>query len=162
MAEPAREPILPASYPLFEGSTVLVVEDQGDSLDMMRQMLEALGIRVLAAEDGRQALTLLEEEAPDLILCDLLMPRVDGFTLVERLRSDPHRRATPAIAVSGLGYDSDYQRTWAAGFDGHLVKPIDIDTVIETLRRYLPPGGRRASRRSDARAPGRKTGRARK
>jgi len=161
MAEPATKPTDPASYRLFEGSTVLVVEDQGDSRDMMRQMLEALGLRVFVAEDGQQALGLLEEEAPDLILCDLLMPRIDGFTLVERLRSDPRRRATPVVAVTGLGYDSDYQRTWVAGFDGHLVKPIDIEIVIETLRRYLPSGARRALRGSEARASGRTKGRAR-
>lgn len=161
MAEPAPKPTDPASDRLFDGSTVLVVEDQGDSRDMMRQMLEALGLRVFVAEDGRQALGLLEED-PDLILCDLLMPRIDGFTLVARLRSDPRWRATPVVAVTGLGYDSDYQRTWEAGFDGHLVKPIDIEIVIETLRRHLPSGARRAPRGSEARASGRTKGRARK
>jgi two-component system, sensor histidine kinase len=89
-------------------------------------------------------------------------PRTDGFTFVERLRGDPRWRATPVVAVTGLGYDSDYQRTWEAGFDGHLVKPIDIEMVIEALRRYLPSKARRAPSSGLRRASGRRPGRGRK
>lgn len=126
---------LPAS---FTGATVLVIEDHADSREMMRQMLEALGVRVVLAADGQQALSLLDDEDPDLIFCDLLMPWVDGFMFIERLRSHPHWKAKRIVAVTGLGYESDYQKTWEAGFDGHLLKPIEIETLIETLSRHLP------------------------
>jgi CheY-like chemotaxis protein len=132
----------------FAGATVLVIEDHADSREMMRQMLEALGVRVVLAADGQQALSLFGAEDPDLIFCDLLMPWVDGYMFIERLRSYPHWKTKRIVAVTGLGYESDYQKTWEAGFDGHLLKPIAIETLIETLSRHLPSrdpaSGRRA------------------
>ncbi len=122
----------------FSGMTVLAIEDHADSREMMRQMLEALGIRPLLAEHGQQALAVLVHEQPDLILCDLLMPRMDGFTFIARVRSEPRWRNKRVVALTGLGYESDYQRTWQAGFDGHLVKPIDLEGLTEVLQRYLP------------------------
>jgi CheY-like chemotaxis protein len=116
---------------------------------MLRQMLEALGVHVVIAEDGQKALALFADEDPDLILCDLLMPWVDGFMFIQRLRSHPNWKTKRIVAVTGLGYESDYQRTWEAGFDGHLLKPIEIETLIETLHRHLPhrdpANGRRAN-----------------
>jgi CheY-like chemotaxis protein len=125
---------------------VLVVEDDPDSLEMLRQMLEALGLRVVLAADGEEALRLLPEPPPDLVLCDLMLPVVDGFRFVTRLRDDPGWRRTPVVAITGLGYDADYQRTWETGFDAHVVKPIDMDTLAHVLDRFLPPGRRIAQR----------------
>jgi CheY-like chemotaxis protein len=138
----------------FAGATVLVIEDHADSRELMRQMLEALGVRVVLAEDGQQALGLFGTEDPDLIFCDLLMPWVDGFMFIERLRSYPHWKTKRIVAVTGLGFESDYQRTWEAGFDGHLLKPIAIETLIETLSRHLPRRDPANGRRNDpARRP---------
>jgi two-component system CheB/CheR fusion protein len=136
-----------SAAPRFAGFTVLVVEDHADSRAMLRQMLEALGARVLVAEDGQQALGLMAEDQADLILCDLLMPWMDGFTLIQRLRAVPRWRNARIIALTGLGYESDYQRTWEAGFDGHIVKPVDFETLSEALERYLPRPPRRAAGR---------------
>src|SRR5262245_55300756 len=127
--------------------TVLVVEDDPDSLEMLRRMLEALGVRAILAEDGEVALRLLSGVPVDLVLCDLMLPGVDGFRFVTRLRDDPHWQRTPIVAVTGLGYDADYQRTWETGFDAHIVKPIDMDTLTHVLNRYLP-ASRRAARRN--------------
>jgi CheY-like chemotaxis protein len=130
--------------------TVLVVEDDPDSLEMLRQMLEALGFRAVLAADGEVALRLFPSVRPDLVLCDLMLPLVDGFTLVTRLRADPRWRRTPVVAVTGLGYESDYARTWETGFDGHVVKPIDMDTLATVLERYQPRR-RQATRRNPPR-----------
>jgi CheY-like chemotaxis protein len=130
--------------------TVLVVEDDPDSLEMLRRMLEALGVRTVLAEDGEVALRLFPSTRPDLVLCDLMLPLVDGFMFVNRLRADPRWRRTPVVAVTGLGYESDYERTWETGFDGHVVKPIDMDTLASVLERYLPRR-RRTTRRNPPR-----------
>jgi two-component system, cell cycle response regulator len=123
--------------PRFAGRTVLVVEDELDSREMMSQMLEALGVHVVLAEDACRALEAVTREVPDLILCDLRMATLDGFGLIRRLREDPRLSGKPIVAVTALGSASDYQRTWEAGFDGHFVKPVDFDAVAELLGRYL-------------------------
>jgi two-component system, sensor histidine kinase len=133
--------------------TVLVVEDNEDSLEMMRRMLEALGARVVLAPDGEVALRLLSGTPPDLVLCDLMLPLVDGFRVVSRMRSDPRWKRTPVVAVTGRGYESDYEQTWETGFDGHIVKPIDMDTLAHVLERYLPRRRQTARRSRGATGP---------
>jgi CheY-like chemotaxis protein len=99
-------------------------------------MVEALGARAILAEDGRAALALVPTASPDLIFCDLLMPRMDGFTFFKRVRAIGLRREPPpVVAVSVLGSLADVQRTWAAGFSGHLVKPIDFDRIRDWVAR---------------------------
>src|SRR5260221_639729 len=109
----------------LRGVTVLVVEDHPDSRDMLRQVVESFGASVAVAADGRQALRVTSWIKPDLILCDLRMPVIDGFGFIDRLRHDPNLSRTAVLAVTALGSDADIKRTWEVGFDGHLVKPID-------------------------------------
>ena len=82
-------------------------------------------------------LTLARQHPPDVIFCDLRMPGMDGFAFLERLRSDPELRRSRVIAVSGLASEDDVRRTWQAGFDGHLVKPIIYDGLLAQLKRTL-------------------------
>jgi len=126
----------------IQGVVALVIEDHADSREMLRQMLEALGARAIVAEDGRDALRLLTAETPDVILCDLLMPELDGFGFIRELRTRPPWRAVPVLAVTALGSDTDYRRTWEAGFAGHLTKPIQasqLEAVIEAVVRASRP-----------------------
>ena len=122
------------SRPL-QGATVLVVDDHEDSRNLLRQMVEWFGARVHTARSGQVALACLEKETPDLLLLDLRMPGMDGFTVFRRLRADPRFSKLRAIAVTALGSDDDVMRTWEAGFDGHLVKPIDFETLAHALNR---------------------------
>ncbi len=127
--------------PRLDGVTVLAVDDDPDARAITQQMLEPLGARVLVARHGDEALRILAREQPHVILCDLLMPRMDGFELIRRLRRDPGRAALPVIAVTVLGRDTDYYRTWEAGFDGHLSKPIDyaeLAWVVHIIMRRRP------------------------
>ncbi len=124
-------------FPLWKGVTVLVVEDHADSRDVLRQILRSLGARVLLAIHGEEALRLVTKDPPDLILCDLIMPVMDGFAFLKRLRQLPAVARTPVVAVTALGASGDLQETWEAGFDGHLTKPIDYETVAGTLERVL-------------------------
>ena len=127
----------PPPLQFWKGVTVLVVEDHPDSRDVLGKLLRSVGARPLLARDGRDALVQLEKETPDLVLCDLLMPRMDGFAFLELLRRDPIHGKLPVVAVTALGADADLHRTWAAGFDGHLTKPIDYDSILALLNRVL-------------------------
>jgi two-component system CheB/CheR fusion protein len=123
--------------PRFEGVTVLVVEDHADSRHALRQMLEAVGIDVVEAADAALALRLLRERHADLVFCDLMLPGLDGFTFMERVRTDPKLRHLRVVAITGLTSHQDLMRAWKAGFDGYLTKPIDYGTVVATLRRVF-------------------------
>lgn len=116
------------------GLSVLVVEDSADALESLRLMLELLGAKVSVARDGREALDMmLQGPSPDVVLCDLLMPRMDGFEFIRELdgpRSPPH---PPVIAVSGLASETSRERTRQAGFEGHLKKPYDEAAIIAAV-----------------------------
>lgn len=113
----------------------MVIDDDADSRELLRQMVESLGARVILAQDGQDALTRLATMSPDLIFCDLRMPRMDGFTFLRRVRQTPQPGPLPVVAVTVLGSPADVQRTWASGFDGHLVKPIEYEQIREWLAR---------------------------
>jgi CheY-like chemotaxis protein len=91
------------------------VDDDVDARLITQQILEPLGARVLVASDGPEALRLVDRVIPDVILCDLLMPDMDGFEVARRLRRDPRTARLPIIAVTALDRDPDYYRTWEAG-----------------------------------------------
>jgi len=124
------------------GLTIVVIEDHADSREMLRQIIESFGATVLVAEDGREALRTVAWVKPDLILCDLRMPNLDGFGFLETLRHHPTLSRTPVVAVTALGTTADIRRTWEAGFNGHLVKPIDYRMVASALERVFWAHGR--------------------
>jgi CheY-like chemotaxis protein len=118
---------------------VLVVDDDRDIRYILRQWLENLGALVREANDGLDALAQVERSRPDLIICDVAMPRLDGCRVVERLKADPALARIPVIALTGLDAPDTVLRTLEAGFDGHLVKPITKDILAAQLDRYLKP-----------------------
>jgi two-component system, cell cycle response regulator DivK len=121
----------------LQGKRVLIVDDHHEDRVLLGRMIALYGAEVSEAEDGRAALRIAATAPPDLLLCDLRMPTLDGFELIERLRQDPRLARIATIAVSALGSQDDLNKTWLAGFDGHLVKPI-LPEVLEThLRRVF-------------------------
>jgi CheY-like chemotaxis protein len=120
--------------PLVRGLTILVVDDDEFVRDSTRLLLEDAGVRVLTARDGADALDQLAAHTPDLILSDIVMPRMDGYQLVERIRRDPARARLTVIAVSTLASPADRERMRQAGFDAHLGKPFDYASLRETFR----------------------------
>jgi CheY-like chemotaxis protein/anti-sigma regulatory factor (Ser/Thr protein kinase) len=110
----------PGKAPPFHDLTILLVEDTEDSLDATRIMLEVLGAEVLVARDGIEALDVMATSSPDLVLCDLRMPRMDGFEFLRELCRIQGRDHPPVVAVSGLVSQFDHQHTQAAGFEGWL------------------------------------------
>jgi CheY-like chemotaxis protein len=132
------------------GIRVLVVEDHADSRDALQLTLNWLGATVWLAGSGPEALTIAARESPDLVLCDLRLPGMDGFALLARLRALPAARPIRVVAVTGCGHEDDVKRTREAGFDGHLVKPLDFDRLVWVVaagaraatQTARPPGGR--------------------
>jgi CheY-like chemotaxis protein/anti-sigma regulatory factor (Ser/Thr protein kinase) len=121
----------------FAGLSILVVEDSEDALEFLRNQLELLGARVTGSPDGRGALNLVRSAPPDLVLCDLRMPRLDGYEFIHELLAGPEAAHPPVVAMSGFVSDSDRQRTRDAGFKAHLAKPFDEATLVRTVNSVL-------------------------
>jgi CheY-like chemotaxis protein len=128
---------MPTSPEGAPGVSVLVVDDDQDSRDTTVGMVEAFGGRARAARDGVEALELLPAVQPDLILCDLQMPRLDGFGFVRRLRHTRPFHRILTVAITGLSRPIDMAATREAGFDGHLVKPISLEIIARLLDRAV-------------------------
>lgn len=120
------------------GLSIVVVEDSQDALDFLGNLLELLGASVAAAQDGRVALNLIQASTPDLVLCDLRMPRMDGYEFLHELLHLPGGFQPPVVAMSGFVNDADRQRTREAGFKAHLAKPFDEATLLATVSSVLP------------------------
>jgi CheY-like chemotaxis protein len=138
----------------LEGMSILVVEDHADSRDMTRQSLQAEGARVWLAVNGRDALDVLRRiPAPDAVVCDVRMPGMDGLTLVHRLRADLRWRRLPIVALTAYGEHRDYLSTLTAGFDAHLVKPVDLVAIVAVVGRLVASARAARSTRRRARRP---------
>lgn len=120
---------------------VLVVDDHEDGLRTITLMLQSLGCQTCMARDGFVALDAAKSFRPDVVLMDLGMPRLNGFQAAERLRKEPWGQDVLLIAITGWGQDRDRQRTQAAGFDDHFVKPVDLELLRSCLeRKRVTPG----------------------
>jgi CheY-like chemotaxis protein len=122
-----------AALPPADGQAVLLVEDNQDGRVMMTIMLENHGYKVLAAEDGLSGLALAANEKPGVALVDIGLPGIDGFEVARRLRADPATRDMRLIALTGYGQANDRKMAFAAGFDAHLVKPVDLHRLVEAM-----------------------------
>lgn len=113
---------------------ILVIDDNESVLNALALILEHDGFKVTAAENGREALDLLDEIEPDLILLDLWMPEIDGWQFLIRLRQDGRFGEVPIVVMTADSRDIE------AGLrvDGFLRKPLDLDLLLESVKRHLP------------------------
>ena len=116
---------------------VLVIEDNRDNLELMRYLLGAFGHEALVAEDGSEGLAMARRERPDLILCDIHLPGMDGYAVVGELKRDSALACTPVVAVTAMAMIGDSERGLDAGFDGYIFKPIDPGNFVSQLRQFL-------------------------
>ena len=105
----------------------------------MMYLLQAFGYAAYAAEDGESGLEAAAELRPDLIICDIHLPGMDGFGVVQSLKADPNLQMTPVLAVTALAMVGDRDRVLAGGFDGYISKPIDPTTFAGLVERHLRP-----------------------
>ena len=120
------------------GLRVLVVDDDPDAREIVRELLVRSGVEVVTAASAHEALELMEAQPPQILLSDIAMPGQDGYALIRKVRSlPPHRGGTvPAIALSAYTREEDRRRSLASGFQGHLGKPVDPAELIGTLARW--------------------------
>ncbi len=116
-------------------SRILVVDDHVDTARGMVQILELLGNDVVVAHDGRTAIETARRFAPDFVLLDIGLPELDGYQVAAALRDDKDLQNAVIIAVSGYGQEEDRRRSLSAGFDHHLVKPVDFETLVSLIAR---------------------------
>jgi len=127
-----------ASAAHLRDSTILVVDDNQQNLELLQAYLESLPCRIVAAHDGVEALELIDREPPDLILLDIMMPRMSGFEVCRKLKSDPSTRWIPILMVTALNELGDIERGVESGTDDFLTKPvkkIELLTRVKSLLR---------------------------
>jgi two-component system cell cycle response regulator len=127
---------------------IVIIEDNPANLELMCYLLNAFGHSVIAAKDGSEGLDAVRRESPELIVCDVQLPKIDGYEIARRLKADPTLKGIPLIAVSALAMVGDREKGLRAGFDGYIHKPIEPESFVQELERFL-----HAERRGETPAP---------
>ena len=124
---------LMAPYPL-----ILIADDYLDSRDGYAKFLKFNGLRVILAADGERALTLAADEKPDVVVVDLGLPRIDGWEVLRRLKTDPWTKGIRVIVLTGHASRESHERAQRAGCDLFLTKPCLPDELLAAIRTLLP------------------------
>ena len=118
-------------------ATILYVEDNLDNRTLVRRILTAEGYTLIEAANATQAMEILKTTRPDLILMDINMPDMDGYSLTTKIKETPRFESTPIIALTANVMRGDRDRSLEAGCDGYIQKPIDIDKLSDQIERFL-------------------------
>ena len=147
MGQPPSRGAGPRATGRLDGRSIVVVEDDDDTRTVLTFMLEAEGARVEAAGRGEEAVLLAARIRPDIVLCDIGLPDIDGKEVARRLRARQGLPAVRLIALTGYGQAEDVRQAIAAGFDAHITKPVNLDQLMallatrdEPLTGARPPG----------------------
>ncbi len=116
---------------------VLVVDDNPVSRELIREVLQSPQHRILEAEDGEEALEMVRQEEPDLVLLDIQLPVLDGFEVLRRIRGNPRFARLPVIALTAFAMREDCERALQLGFDEYITKPIDAASLRLRIRSLL-------------------------
>jgi DNA-binding response OmpR family regulator len=129
---------------MSDSRTILIIDDDADIRELLQMALEEWGYQVLSAADGNAGEALALSDRPDLIILDMMMPRISGFAVLQRLRQQ-HRLDVPVIMLSGI--ESDHQRAYAEflGADQFLMKPVRPLELLQNVRRLCPLAARDAA-----------------
>lgn len=109
--------------------TILVVDDNEINQELLVELLESWGYKVMQATSGPEALGICDSTSPDLVLLDLQMPGMDGYTVVKELQKENRRLACPIVAVTAFAMRGDQEKALACGFDAYLTKPLDFSML---------------------------------
>jgi CheY-like chemotaxis protein len=123
---------------------VLVVDDDPQVLRLMRVNLEMEGYDVVSAPDGAEALEAIINERPDVVVCDVMMPGIDGLTVLRNLRSNPRTSKIPFVVVSAKAQRSDVKAALDMGADRYITKPFDPQELLDAVEHLLDAGGGKA------------------
>ena len=118
--------------------TVLVVEDNDMNMQLVEYLLEEGGYNIVKAASGEEALTITGHgKKPDLILMDIHLPGMDGLSVVRTMKSDPHTKTIPILALTAHAMRGDKDRFLEAGCDGYISKPIDVKTFLSSIEQFI-------------------------
>jgi len=123
--------------PIEEKGTILYVEDNPDNRTLVRRILLSEDYKLIEATNASEALDLLKATQPDLILMDINMPDMDGYTLTAKIKTTPGLERIPILALTANVMRGDREKTLEAGCDGYIQKPIDFDLLINEVERFL-------------------------
>lgn len=121
----------------FSGLKILAIDDEVDSLDILTAILEQEGATLIAVASAAEAMEVLSQTTPDLIISDIGMPETDGYTLIEQIRDLPQGKNIPAIAFTAYANEIDRQYSLNAGYQKHLCKPIIIPELIAAITELI-------------------------
>ncbi|MDP5064630.1 MAG: response regulator [Haliea sp.] len=123
---------------MFEGIRILLVEDNEINCEMLARRLTRAGLSVITAADGQQALQMMASEQPALVLMDMNLPVLDGWSACRQARLDAHLKDIPIIALTAHAMETDRKSALAAGCDDYATKPIDFPELMAKIQRLLP------------------------
>jgi two-component system, cell cycle response regulator DivK len=118
---------------------LLIVEDNLDNMTLLQDVLRALDYEFRTAKDGEAGVALARTYRPDLILMDLSLPKMDGWTATRLLKADPEMKHVPVIALTAHAMRGDRERALAAGCDDYMTKPLNLREFAQKLREFMPP-----------------------
>lgn len=117
---------------------ILVIEDNPASLELMVYLLNHFGYTTITAIDGEVGLALVEKEVPDMIICDIQLPKLNGYEIAEKLSANHKFSDIPFIAVTAFSMVGDRDKILSFGFDCYISKPIDPELFVKEIEKYLP------------------------
>ena len=120
-----------------QSQTLLLIDDDPNLILLVKDYLEFNGYKVITASNGRDAMKILEQETPDLIVCDVMMPEMDGYTFVQGIRQNPRLDWLPVIFLSAKGQSQDRIRGLTQGADVYMVKPFEPDELVAQVKSTL-------------------------
>ena len=118
------------------GKTILIVEDEPRNMKLLRDLLQRFGYETIEAFDGEQGVKLSGEKMPNLILMDIMMPKMDGLEATRIIKANTKTKHIPIIALTSYAMKGDREKAIEAGCDGYIAKPIDIKEVLKTIETY--------------------------
>ncbi len=121
--------------------SILVVEDNDMNMQLVEYLLEEAGYHILKATSGEEALEIAERSSPSLVLMDIHLPGMDGFSVAREMKQRENTRSVPILALTAHAMRGDKDRFLEAGCDGYISKPIDVKTFIPSIEQYLNEGG---------------------
>ncbi len=137
----ASQPVFQAAHAVTgikgQSPKILVVDDEADNRKVVIDVLEPLGFVIAEAKDGIEGLNQLSAFEPDAIILDLIMPKMDGFELIERIRQSPEMEHISLIVSSARSYNEDRERSFAIGANAFVPKPVELSTLLDTLQQQL-------------------------
>jgi CheY-like chemotaxis protein len=117
--------------------TVLIIEDNLEIRENTTEILELGGFKVVGAENGKEGIAIAKDTRPDIILCDIMMPQVDGYQVIRELKSNPETSSIPFIYVTASGEKSEVQLAMNMGANGYVRKPFDIKELMQVINQCL-------------------------